>query len=86
MPRPSLSPLFLSLSPSLVPFAYRLALHLSSPLAARVPIRPPARRPARPSHRYGAIVLYTGNSCYRELNRALREVHSEVSFHCRPLH
>jgi len=28
--------------------------------------------------KYGAIVLYTGNSCYRQLNQALRQDHKEV--------
>lgn len=35
--------------------------------------------------KYGAIVLYTGNSIYRELNRALREVHAEVPKYLRYL-
>ena len=35
--------------------------------------------------KYGAIVLYTGNSIYRELNRALREVHDEVPKYLRYL-
>ena len=29
-------------------------------------------------NRYGAIVLYTGNSIYRALNKALREQHTAV--------
>ena len=28
--------------------------------------------------KYGAVVLYTGNSCYRQLNQALRQDHKEV--------
>jgi len=36
--------------------------------------------PVKPmdGEKYGSIVLYTGNSCYRELNKALRQEHKEV--------
>ena len=39
-----------------------------------------AGKPIKPMNgdKYGAIVLYTGNSCYRELNTALRQEHKNV--------
>jgi len=44
--------------------------------------RSKAGGPVKPmdKHKYGAIVLYTGNSIYRQLNEALRVKHAQSVF------